>query len=94
MEASRDRCAGSRAGYNALRKFGRLSGLVEAPRGCCAGNRLVTTLGVSWSDDQVLWNLPGVVVQVAGLVTTHGGSLDGYQVLWKLPGVVVQEAGW
>ena len=63
---------------------------MEAARGRCAGNRLVTTLGVSWSDDQVLWKIPGVVVQVAGLVTTYGGSWDGDQVLEKLPGVVVQ----
>ena len=71
-----------------------MTGLMEAARGRCAGNRLVTTPGVSWSDNQVLWKLPRVVVQVAGLVTTPGGSLDGYQVLWKLPGVVVQVTGW
>ena len=93
MEASRDRYAGSRAGYNALRKFGRLSGLVEAARGCCAGNRLVTKLGGSWDGEQVLWKLSGVVVQVAGLVTTPGRSIGGDQVLWKLPGVVVQVTG-
>ena len=63
---------------------------MEAARGRCAGNRLVTTLGVSWNDDQVLWKLPWVIGQVAGRVTTPGGSLDGYQVLWELPWVVVQ----
>ena len=61
--------------------------------GRCAGNRLLTTLGVSWSDDQVLWKLPGAVVQVVGLVTTPGGSWGDEQVLWKMPGVVVKIAG-
>ena len=50
---------------------------------------LVTTPGGSWGGDQVLWKLPGVLVQVTGLVTTPGGSWDGDQVLWKLQGVVV-----
>ena len=67
---------------------------MEAASGHCAGNRLVTTPGGSWDDDQVLWKLPGVVVQVTGLITTPGGSLGGDQVLWKLPGVVVQVTGW
>ena len=55
---------------------------------------LVTTRGGSWGGDQVLWKMPGVVVQVTGLFTSPGGSWDGYQVLWKLPGVVVQVTGW
>ena len=66
---------------------------MEAARGRCAGNRLVTTLGVNLSDNQVLWKLLWVVGQIARLVTTPGGSLDGYQVLWELPGVVVQVTG-
>ena len=66
---------------------------MEAARGRCAGNRLVTTPGVSWSEDQVLWKLPGVVVLVKWLVTTPGGSWGGDQVLWKVPGVVVQVLG-
>ena len=69
-------------------------GLVEAAMGLCAGNRLLTTLEVSWSDDQVLWKLPGVVLHVAGLVTTPVGCSDGYQVSFKLPGVIVQVTGW
>ena len=52
--------------------------MVEAARGCCAGKRLVTTPGVSWSDDEDLRKLPGVVMQEAGLVKTPAGSWDGY----------------
>ena len=63
---------------------------MEAARGCCAGNRLVTTPGVSWSEDQVLWKLPGVVVLVKWLVTTPGGRWDCDQILYKLPGIIVQ----
>ena len=66
---------------------------MEAARGRCAGNRLATTPGVSWSEDQVLWKLPGVDVLVKWLVTTLGGSWDYDQVLWKLPGFVVQVTG-
>ena len=62
---------------------------MEAARGRCAGNRMNTTPGVSWSDDQVLWKLHGVVVQVTVLVTRPVGSWDDDHVLWKLPGVVV-----
>ena len=62
---------------------------MEAASGHCAGNRLVTTPGVSWSEDQDLWKLPGVVVHVTWLVTTPGGSWDDDQVLWKLPWFVV-----
>ena len=54
---------------------------MEAARGRCAGNMLVTTPELSWSDDQVLWKLPWVVGQIAGLVTTPGGSWDGGHVL-------------
>ena len=54
---------------------------------------LVTTPGGSWGGDQVLWKLPGVVVQVLGLVTTHTVSWDDDKVFWKLPGVVVQVTG-
>ena len=52
---------------------------MEAATGCCAGNRLVSKLGVSWSDDQVLWKL-----------AQPGASFGGDQVLWKLPGVFVK----
>ena len=36
--------------------------------------------------NHVLWKLPGVIVQVAGLVTTPGGSWGDDQVLLKLSG--------
>ena len=50
---------------------------------------LVTTPGGSWGEDQVLWKLSGVGVQVAGLVTTPGGSCGADHVLLKLSGVGV-----
>ena len=73
MEATRGRSAGSRAGYNTWMKSGLRPGIVEAALGYCADSRLKHLEG-SVGDDQVLWKLPGVVVQVAGLVTTPGGS--------------------
>ena len=66
---------------------------MEAARGRCAGNRLVTTHGVSLSYNQALWKLMGVAVQVSGLVTAPGVSWDGDHVLRNLPGVVVQVTG-
>ena len=39
-----------------------------------------------WDGNHVLWKLPWVIVQVAGLVTTHGGSWGDDQVLLKLSG--------
>ena len=54
---------------------------------------LVRTLGGSNVGDQVLWNLPGVVVQVTRLVATPGERWSADQVLSKLPGVILQVLG-
>ena len=66
---------------------------MEAVRGRCAGNRAGYNTWRKRFVDQVLWELPGVIVQVTGLVTIPGGSWNGDQVLWNLQGVVVQVAG-
>ena len=49
----------------------QVTGLVTTPGGIWGGDQVK---GQSWDGYQVLWKLPGVVVQVTGLVTTPGGS--------------------
>ena len=66
---------------------------MEVVRGCCEGKRGCYNTLRKLDVDQVLWKLPGVVVQVTVQVTTPRGSWGGDQVLWKLQGVVVQVAG-
>ena len=54
---------------------------------------MVTTPGGSLDGDQVLWKLPGVVMQVAGLVSTLGRGWGDEKLLWKLLRIDVQVVG-